>query len=58
MAKDLSADFIEEMTREENRPFLLVEVYLGKDEGVWRLTTLDQRLEIEFSDLKSLKEPV
>lgn len=57
MAKDLSTDFTTEMAKEQNRPFLLIEFFLGDDEGVWRLTSLDERLEIDFSDTDFLKEP-
>lgn len=57
MAKDLSTDFLTEMAKEMNRPFILVEFFLGDDKGVWRLTSLDERLEIDFSDTDFLKEP-
>lgn len=57
MAKELSTDFTTEMAEEQNRPFVLVEFFLGDDEGVWRLTSLDERLEIEFSGNENLKEP-
>jgi len=57
MAKDYSADFLEEMVKEENRPILMVEIFLGEDRGVFRITSLDERLEISYDDPEFLKEP-
>jgi len=57
MAKDYSADFLEEMRLDENRPFLIAEIFLGEDRGVFRITSLDERLEISYDDPEFLKEP-
>ena len=57
MAKSYSTDFMTEAEEEENRPFLLAEFFLGDEYGVWRLTSLDERVEIAIDDIEFLKEP-
>ena len=57
MAKDLSDDFETEMVKEENRPFLILEIFMGADRGTWRLTSLDENVEITYDNPEFLKEP-
>ena len=53
MPKDLSDDFEEEMAEEQNRPFLLIQVFLP-DGLVWYVTTLDENVEVTFTTSERL----
>jgi hypothetical protein len=54
---EFSDDFTTEMKKEENRPFLLIEIYFGNERGTWRLTTWDEEVEISYDDPEYLLEP-
>jgi len=56
MPKDLSTDFETEMEENQNKPFVLIEFFLGDQIGTWRLTSADTRIEISYDDLDFLKE--
>lgn len=57
MAKDFSTDFVTEMEKAENRPILILAIYFGYDRGTWRVTSLDEKVEITYDDPAFLKEP-
>ncbi len=56
MPKEFSEDFQTETEEVENRPLLLIEINLGETQ-VWRLTTLDEEIDISFSTPDMLQEP-
>lgn len=57
MAKDFSDAFITEMEQSSNRPILILSIYFGSERGTWRLTSLDEEVEITYDDPSFLKEP-